>query len=307
MIGSTISRTVEKEQQKKAQAPAHHRVAVTNVNLGVEYMRQGYYEKALDKLNRAVDADPDYALAYNALGVLYQLLNDPLTAETNFKKSLKIDKNNSPALNNYGQFLCKQDRYEEAEEYFLAAANNPLYSTPEIAYANAGSCAYLNGYTDVAVGYFEKSLSNNPAIPLALSQMAQIRFDAGEYAMADDFLDRYLMISRHTARSLWLGIRIQRQLGDLDKLASYSLLLRNKFPGTDEVKLFNDSEAYAARSKLKKSLVESGRGISEKNKLNKVVSVENTAVSSEASGLLVDAGLSFYPMLLEGSELLGID
>ncbi len=116
-------------------------MAFTNVNLGVEYMRQGAYEKALAKFNRAVKADPKYALTYNMLGILYQLLEDPELAEKNFKQSLKLEADDPSALNNYGQFLCKQDRRIEAEESFLAAAGNPFYATPELAYTNAGSCA----------------------------------------------------------------------------------------------------------------------------------------------------------------------
>jgi len=307
MIGSTLSRTIEREQQKKAEEPVNNRIAVTSVSLGVEYMRQGQYEKALAKLNRALEVDPGYALAYNALGVLYQFLNDPVQAEVNFKKSLKIDKENSPAMNNYGQFLCKQNRYKEAEEYFLAAASNPFYTTPEIAFANAGSCAYINKRIDVAVKYFEKCLTVNPDIPVALSQMAQIRFDAGDYITAGEYLDRYLMVARHTARSLWLGIQIQRQLGDLDKLASYTLLLRNQFPDTDEAELLNKNTAYALSRKPRKIDNKLTWRMSEQNGSKKVENIQKKSMSPEVLGLLGGAELSFYPLLLDGAELLGLE
>ena len=91
VVGSTLSRTIEKEQNRKEQEPVNRRIAYTNVNLGVEYMRQGAYEKALRKLERAREADPRYPLTYNMLGVLYQLIDDPEAAEENFKHSLKLD------------------------------------------------------------------------------------------------------------------------------------------------------------------------------------------------------------------------
>ena len=165
MIGSTLSRTVEIHQNKKGRGPANHRVAVTNVNLGVEYMRQGYYEKALDKLNNARKADPGYALTYNMLGVLNQILENPGEAESNLLRSLEIEKDNPSTLNNYGQFLCKQDRHEEAENLFLAAAHNPFSTAPEIAYANAGSCAHMHKRFDIAEKYLgtipEKNSTNS--------------------------------------------------------------------------------------------------------------------------------------------------
>ena len=122
-------------------------------------MRQGAYETALAKFNKAVKADPKYAITYNMLGVLYQQLDDPVEAENNFKESLKLAPEDPSALNNYGQFLCKQDRQTEAEEHFLAAAGNPFNTTPELAYTNAGSCAYIHKQTDVAIKYFQKSLT----------------------------------------------------------------------------------------------------------------------------------------------------
>ena len=67
VVGSTLSRTIEKEQNRKEQEPVNRRIAYTNVNLGVEYMRQGAYEKALRKFERAREADPRYPLTYNML------------------------------------------------------------------------------------------------------------------------------------------------------------------------------------------------------------------------------------------------
>ncbi|MDQ8037071.1 MAG: hypothetical protein REI12_06580, partial [Pedobacter sp.] len=46
-----------------------------------------------------------------------------------------------------------------------------------------------------------------------------------------------------TPQSLWLGIRLGRQLGDnKDALASYELALRRLYPGSPEYKLYQDSQ-----------------------------------------------------------------
>jgi type IV pilus assembly protein PilF len=39
-----------------------------------------------------------------------------------------------------------------------------------------------------------------------------------------------------TPEMLWLGVRNARKLGDRDAEASYSLLLRKKYPNSDETK-----------------------------------------------------------------------
>ena len=242
MAGQTLVKTaVTAHQENQIRAEHNHEIAVANYNVGVEYIRQGNYDKALDRLIRANDADPRYIPVYNALGVTFQNLGEPRNAEENFKKALKLDGENPDTLNNFGQFLCKIDRPAEADKYFMKAASDPLYQTPEIPFTNAGTCALMNDQQDKAAEYFNKALSLNPRIPAALLQMSEISFDMANYPAARDYLKRYLEIARHTSRSLWLGIRIEHELGDKDAVSSYALLLRNDFPKTEEAKLLKES------------------------------------------------------------------
>ena len=75
----------------------------------------------------------------------------------------------------------------------------------------------------------------------ALIQMGQISYDQGNYLSARGYLQRYLEVARHTPASLWLGIRVEKELGDKDTLSSYALLLRNNFPDSDEAALLRQS------------------------------------------------------------------
>lgn len=210
-------------------------VALSNLNLAVEYMRTGNMETALDRLNRAYDADPRYYGTHNAYGLLYQRLGDNRLAERHFKRAIALNNNDSASKNNYGNFLCSQSRYSEAEAVFLSAAKNPLYESPEIAYANAGTCAMVNNRQDAAETHFRQALSINPEVPSALLQMAQISFDQGNHLTARGYLQRYQSVARHTPSSLLLGIKIERVLGDKNAVASYEMLLKNNYP--DSVQL----------------------------------------------------------------------
>ncbi|MEE9575609.1 MAG: type IV pilus biogenesis/stability protein PilW, partial [Gammaproteobacteria bacterium] len=138
-------------------------------------------------------------------------------------------------------FLCRESRFDEAEAAFLKAANNPLYATPEIAYSNAGSCAMNQGKLDIAETYFRDALQKNPRVAIALLQMAEISYDTNNYLSARGYMQRYLEISAHTAKSLWLGIQIENELGDKNTLSSYKLLLKNKFPDSKEADMLRDS------------------------------------------------------------------
>lgn len=212
-----------------------NRVAVTNLNLGIEYMRAGNMERALERMNRALEADPDYFGTHNAFGLLYQRLGDPGRAERHFKRAIELNGNDSASKNNYGSFLCSAGRYAEAERVFLSAAANPLYETPEMAYSNAGTCAVMNDQPAAAEKYFRQALSLNPGVPTALIQMAQISLDQDNPLSARGYLQRYQEVARHTPASLLLGIKIERQLGDKNAVSSYEMLLRNSFPDSVEV------------------------------------------------------------------------
>ena len=219
-----------------------NKVAVANLDLGIAYLRQKDYKSSLEKLEKAREAAPDYPAIYNVFGLLYQQIGDTKKAEQNFKHALRLDSNNSSTLNNYGGFLCQQDRLEEAEKTFLKAAGNPLYASPEIALTNAGLCLYNNQKKSEAKNYFQKALQINPRVPQALIMMCELTLDDFNYLSARGYIQRYQQISRHSARSLWLGIQIERELGDKDAVSSYSLLLKNSFPDSNEAAILRESK-----------------------------------------------------------------
>ncbi len=249
-IGSAVTRTAYENDAKindysqPVNRNNNSEIALTNLQLGIGYMREGQYEKALEKLNRAKQAEPDYAPVYNALGVLYQSMGVFDVAEENFKTAIRLNPGDSSALNNYGLLLCQSQRYEEADDAFMMAANNPLYTTPEFAYNNAGACALEHGQDDLAKSYLVEALNRNSKLGSALLQMSELEYDQGNHNAARKYLERYLELYKHTAKSLWLGIRIEEALGDEDAVSSYALLLRNQFSESEEAEYLRQSSLH---------------------------------------------------------------
>ena len=231
--------TEPQRQNEKVTDPK--KVAELNTQLAVAYLRDGDNELALKKLNRAIGADPNYAPAYSTLGLLYNRIGEFDSADKNFRKALRIAPDNSSILNNYGQVLCQNGMHAKGQEMFLHANENPLYRTPEIALNNAGTCAVDAGDLSAAETYFREALQINPRLAPTLLQMASLSYDLQRWLPARAYLQRYLEVGRHTARSLWLGIRIERELGDKDALASYELQLRNNFPDSKEAQALLES------------------------------------------------------------------
>ena len=217
------------------------KVADLNTQIAIAYIRDGNYELALEKLNKAIAADPKHAAAYSTTGLLYNRVGEFEKAEKNFKKALRIESKNSSILNNYGQVLCQHGQYAKGQKMFLKANENSLYRTPEISLSNAGTCAMAADDTAAAETHFRAALKLNPRIATALLQMSSLSYDLTRYLPARAYFQRYLEVSNQSAQSLWLGIRIERELGDKDALSSYMLLLENEFPDSEEARLLLSS------------------------------------------------------------------
>ncbi|TVT57386.1 MAG: type IV pilus biogenesis/stability protein PilW [Sedimenticola thiotaurini] len=212
------------------------------VKLAIAYMREGHLDVALQKANQGLELEPTNAEGHNVIALLYDRLGEKGLAEDHFKRSLKIDPKNSYVLNAYATFLCQKEHYEDADRYFLKALENPLYKTPEVALTNAGICAERSNDLGKAEAYLRRALNYNPKFPTALMQMSRISFKAGENLSSRAYLQRYLEQARPNAASLWLGIQNERILGNQDAVSSYTLMLKNGFPDSNEVQLLKDSE-----------------------------------------------------------------
>lgn len=222
-------------------------LAETHVKLGIGYMQQGKPDLALSKFQRALELEPGLASGHNAIAILYEQLGKLDLAGEHYQRAVNLKPQDSAAHNNYGTFLCsKRNQLDKAEQQFLEALKNPLYDTPEFAYENAGLCAKRKPDLTKAEHYFRKALELNPRLPTSLYQMGLISFDAQRYLPARAYLQRYDEVAKPTPQSLWLGIRIERELGDKNAVSSYSLYLKSSFPDTDEARLLRESETTPA-------------------------------------------------------------
>ncbi len=228
-------------QSTGGQPQSANRLAEVHTQLGIGYLREGKFEQAHNRLQRALEADPNFSTAHNAMGLLQEQLKDPRRAEYHYRRAVSLNPADSAAQNNYGGFLCRQKRYEEGEARFIKVTENPLYETPEIAYANAGVCMKLAGNYEKAEHYLRSALQINPKIPQALFAMSELSYEKERFLPARAYLQRYLEVSPHSPQSLWLGVRIERELGDKNTASSYAMLLKSNYPDSRETQLLLES------------------------------------------------------------------
>ncbi|MBC7945496.1 MAG: type IV pilus biogenesis/stability protein PilW [Burkholderiales bacterium] len=208
--------------------------AEIHTQLGSGYYERRQFDIAIQELNEALSADPEYVPAHNILGLVYMELRDDAVAEQHFQRALKSDPADSDANNNYGWFLCQRGGEQASIRYFMAALKNPLYKTPDKSYVNAGVCSLKAKDEKGGESYLQKALQIQPKNPQALYHLAEMNYKGGNYAEAQSYLSRYMQVANPSAESLWLGVRIERKLGDRNSQASYGLQLRKKYPESQE-------------------------------------------------------------------------
>lgn len=214
--------------------------AKIHTELAAAYYQAGNPAVALEEVRIALEADPNHVQAYSVRGLVYAQLKEIAKAEEDFQRALKIAPKNPDINNNYGWFLCETGQPRQSIQYFLNAVKDPLYETPEVAYANAGRCALKAGDMDGAQEYLLQALRvAKSQVPETRYQLANVFYLRGNLDESKIFLNEAVKaMEPPTPEALWLGIRLERKLGNKAGEGSYAAQLRSRYPTSKEYQLF---------------------------------------------------------------------
>ncbi|MDD5389686.1 MAG: type IV pilus biogenesis/stability protein PilW [Gallionellaceae bacterium] len=204
--------------------------AQIHTDLAANYYLRAQYAIALQELAEALSADAGYAPAYNMLGLVYGELREDQRAEENFRRAIERSPQFSEAHNNYGLFLCQRKRMKEGREHFEVALSNPLYSSPEKALTNAGGCGLEQGDLEKAEIYYLRATKLAPNHASAQLGLAEVLFRQDRWLAARALLRQLTEQAEVSPQALWLGVRIERRLGDREAEANYGAQLRRRYP-----------------------------------------------------------------------------
>ena len=206
-------------------------VVESYLNLAKGYVQEGYAEKALKPLKRALEVQPWSAEAHSVLGLVYQVQGENVLAEQAFRKALSYEPDSGEINNNFGAFLFSQNRLDEAYRQFSRAAQDVNYESRSRTYENLGIVALRQGKRQQATGHFEKALRLNGNLPLARLELSSLLYEQGRKQDAWGHYQVFASLSRQNERSLALGMRLARANGDYSAAANYSLQLERLYPG----------------------------------------------------------------------------
>ncbi len=210
--------------------------ARVNAQLAIAYLKQNEIAVAREKIDKALLQNPKDASVQMSAGLVYERLQDVERADRHYATALKLEPGNPDVQNIYAVFQCRNGHPVQGQKAFEQAARNPAYSTPEVAYSNAGVCARGAGDLNGAEAFFRKALSLRPDFPDALLQLADLTYTKGGGLGARALLERYFRVAPATADALLLGVRIERALGDGETAGRYQNQLLKDFPDSEQAR-----------------------------------------------------------------------
>lgn len=211
-----------------------------HTELGSLYFQSGHMSVALDEFRIALEADASYVQAYSIRGLVYGHLKEYAKAESDFQRALSLAPTDPEVNNNYGWYLCETGKERQSIPYFLQALKDPLYETPDRAYTNAGTCALRAGDFEGAQNYLLNALRfSRDGAPGTRLQLARLFYQRGINEESRVYLnDALKMMEPPTAEALWLGVRLERKLGNRVAEGAFAAQLRSRYPASPEYQEF---------------------------------------------------------------------
>jgi len=230
--------TTDGEERKTSPRDA----AAYNVQLGIAYLKQGNVQAAQEKIERALKQNPSNPDVQTAAALLYDRMGEVDRADRHYSAVVRMKPKDPEALNNHAIFLCRNKRVAAGQRLFAEAAASALNRTPEVAYTNAGLCARNAGQLDEAQRHFESALSVRPAYGDAIAQLAELHLVRGQAKEARVYVMRLLNTAPVTAEALWLGVRVERALGNRSNADVYAKRLKVEHPSAEQTRALIASE-----------------------------------------------------------------
>lgn len=210
------------------------RRAQLRLQLALGYFEQGQNQVALEEIGNALTADPSLGAAYNLRGLVYMRLDDPAQAEDSFRRAVALNPRDGDALHNYGWLMCQQKRYADAVQRFGAALAVPGYRDAARTWMTQGVCQMQAGDSSGAQRSLMQAYELDSANPVVGYNLALLLYQRRDDVRAQFYIRRVNNGPSGNAESLWLGMRIERRLGNAEAVSQLGMQLRRRFPDARE-------------------------------------------------------------------------
>ncbi|MDD1792720.1 type IV pilus biogenesis/stability protein PilW [Enterovibrio makurazakiensis] len=216
--------------------------AESRISLGIAYLNAGQWERARQNLEMAVQFAPKYYRSLISFAHYLEKVEEFDQAEQQYITALRYSPKNGDVQNNYGVFLCRQERYSEAQKAFAKAIDQPYYYKMSGSFENAALCALKAGERQQAKIWFEKAIDHEPNRPLSSVQLARLEVEDSELNDARIRLFKFHKRYGYRPNSLLTLIELESKAERPNEVTRYANVLARQFPKSNEYRQYLENE-----------------------------------------------------------------
>ena len=166
-----LNEKIKNNEEQSNKSFSKNQKAIDLYSQGIDESKKENFKKAIEYFEKALKIDPEFAFAWDNLGVSYRELNNYDKALESYEKSLEIDPKGITPLQNIAVVYQYKKEYQKAIETYKKLAEIDI-NNPEIYYGIGQIYSlYLNDY--------EKGLDNMcKAYNMYIKQKSPYRNDA---------------------------------------------------------------------------------------------------------------------------------
>ena len=223
-------------------------MAQVRTALAGQYISERKLDDAKQQLEIAFQADGRYAPAYDMMGNLLSEEGSQINlakADEYFKKALSIDPNFTQARNNYGVYLSKVGRHQEAIEQFNIASSTLGYLGRASSLENLGLTYLKIGDEKSAENAFNRALEIDSGSVVSKMELIDILINQKRTLSAKEHYDDLknlwqLHNEPMSARLMYQGLKLSILQNNPQERQRLSGLLLSQYPLSDEAKKLKD-------------------------------------------------------------------
>lgn len=175
-----------------ASALAQSPDAEMSFNSGLNHLREGRPQMALEEFKKAVKGDSKSPYFQKGLGLAYTQLGKYDDAVVAFRKALQINPYYVDVRNDLGTALVLAGKRAEGKAEYMAAYNDPTNPSPDLSARNLGQAFLEEKNYGEAANWFRSSINKNKSLVDAQSGLADALMGLGRPEEAAPLLEEAL-------------------------------------------------------------------------------------------------------------------
>jgi len=235
---TTVASKGGEDAYTASDTPPLRKRAANRLQLAALYFQDDKARFAMDEVKQAIAIDPEWYEPYWMRGLIQMQLNDLPAAEVSYRKALSINPDSADLKHNYAVLLCKMQRYGEGLALFNVVLATPTYTQRVKTLAERGACQLANKQIPQAEASYMQAVELEPTNPVVSFKLAQLLYGDKDDKRAQFYVRTINNSDKATAESLWLGIRIEHRLGNVESMEQLGAQLRKRFAESREAMAF---------------------------------------------------------------------